>query len=96
MGLLADFYYLSEIGQMLGLSYYAVKMRVRRGTYPALMYNGKIAGVSKRDFWRVCAKHESLGLIRVGNMPQEYRDERWKFLGDAVFEDNVLRGREHA
>ena len=42
------------------------------------------------------AKQEAIGLIRPKNMPQVYRDEREKFLGDMSYEDCVLRGREHA
>lgn len=92
----AEYYSIREVADLLGLPYDAARMRIRRGTYPAFMFNGRLIGTTKKAFWALCAKQEAIGLIRPKNMPQAYRDEREKFLGDMSYEDCVLRGREHA
>lgn len=89
----ADYYSIREVSDLLGIDYHAVRMRIRRGTYPPVMFNGRLVGTTKSAFWALCAKQESVGLIWVKNMPQAYRDERQKFLGDMSYEDCVLRGR---
>ena len=92
----ADYYSTREVAALLGIDYHAARMRLRRGTYPAFMFNGKLVGTTKKAFWALCAKQEAVGLIRPKNMPGPYRIERQKFLGDMSYEDCVLRGREHA
>ena len=89
----AEYYTIREVSDLLGLPYGAARMRIKRGTYPAVMLNGRCIGTTKKAFWALSAKQESVGLIRPKNMPQAYRDEREKFLGDASYEDYVLRGR---
>ena len=89
----ADYYSIREVADLLGIDYHTARMRIRRGAYPAILINGKMAGVRKSTFWARSARQEAVGLIRPKNMPQVYRDERQKFLGDMSYEDCVLRGR---
>ena len=89
----ADYYSTQDVATLLGISRDAAKMRIRRGSYPAFMYNGRLAGTTKKAFWALCAKQEAVGLIRPENMPEPYRIEREKFLGDMSYDDCVLRGR---
>lgn len=88
-----EYYSIREVSDLLGIDYHAARMRIRRGTYPPVMLSGRLVGTTKRAFWALSAKQESVGLIRPKNMPQAYRDERQKFLGDMSYEDCVLRGR---
>ena len=89
----AEYYSTREVATLLGISWDAAKMRIKRGSYPAVMYSGRLVGTTKRAFWALSAKQEAVGLIRPQNMPQAYRDERVKFLGDMSYEDCVLRRR---
>lgn len=89
----AEFYSIREVADLLGIDYHAARMRIRRGAYPAAMFNGRLIGTTKKAFWALSAKQEAVGLIRPKHMPQVYRDERQKFLGDMSYEDCVLRGR---
>lgn len=92
----AEYYSTREVATLLGIDYHAARMRIRRGTYPSVMFNGRLVGTTKKAFWALSAKQESVGLIRPKNMPQVYRDERQKFLGDTSYEDCVLWGRHEA
>ena len=78
----ADYYTLTDVAVLPGISWDAVRMRVRRGTYPSITCNGRTVGVPKAAFWSLCIKQEQVGLIRPKNMPREYRDERLKNVGD--------------
>lgn len=92
----ASYYSITDVAVLLGISWNAARMRIQRGTYPKFTCNGRTVGVPKKAFWALSAKQEAVGLIRPKNMPQAYMDEREKFLGDMSYEDNVLRGKEHA
>lgn len=89
----AEYYRLSEMASMLNISVDAVRMRVKRGLYPPHVVHKRVWGVPKREFWKVCARQESIGLIQVAKMPLEYQMEREAFAGDAVFDEDVLRGK---
>lgn len=90
-----ELYSLAAAGVLLGISPDAMRMRVRRGDWPGAYRDGRVVGIPKVDFWRVCVAKEKVGLIRVENMPQAYRDERVHYAGDAVYDD-VLRGKKEA
>lgn len=92
----ADYYTITDVAVLLGISWDAARMRIRRGTYPRVTCNDRTVGTTKKAFWALCAKQEAIGLIRPKDMPQEYREERKKFLGDMSYEDCILRGRSHA
>ncbi len=91
--MMAEYYSVAEVARLLGLTPYAARVRIKRGTYPAFMFGGRVSGTPKRGFWLACVKQEQVGLIRPKDMPQIYRDEREKFVGDMSYEDYVLRGR---
>ena len=93
MNTTADYYTITDVAVLLGISWDAARMRIKRGTYPSVTCNGRTVGVPKAAFWSLCIKQAQVGLIRPKNMPQEYRSERVKFLGDVSYEDCVLRGR---
>lgn len=88
-----NYYTTREVADLLGVSIDAVRMRAKRGAYEVFKYNGQSVGVLKKPFWAVCAKREQNGQIRLKDMPERYKEERVKFLGDRSYEDCVLRGR---
>lgn len=85
----SDYYSLREVSDILGISYDAVRMRIKRGTCPARFYHDRLAGIPKVDFWAVCAQQERDGLIWLKGMPQAYKDERRKYLEDRSVELKV-------
>lgn len=96
MGERIECHTLQRAADILGMSYSALRMRAKRGIYQTVVTEKTTTGIVKKDFWRVCIRQEQNGTIVPDQMPQAYRDERQKFAGDAVYTDNVLRGRKHA
>lgn len=90
----ADCYTLHETAELLGISYEAVRMRYKRGHFPAVKRGDNRPWVPAREFWNYCAQLESNGLIRLEDMPQIYKDERLLYLGAATFDHNVLYGKK--
>ena len=90
---MVEYYTTARIAALLGISFDAARMRVRRGMYSPFTFGGRVVGATKRSFWDVCVKHEKVGLIQPQNMPQAYRDERKVHVGAVSYEDNILRGR---
>lgn len=88
-----DYYTIKEAAGMLGIEYATMRMRLKRGTFPAIVINGRIMGVPKGEFWHVCVQMETNGLIRANGMPQEYKDERQKHIGDVSYDHYVMRGK---
>lgn len=88
-----DYYTIKEAAEMLGLEYTAMRMRLKRGTFPAIVVNGRSVGVLKGEFWHICVQMETNGLIRANGMPQAYKDERQKNIGSVSYDHYVMRGR---
>ena len=89
-----DCYTLHEAAEFLGISYDAVRMRIKRGHFPAIRYGAKQLLIPSRTFWDYCARLEADGLIRLEDMPMIYRDERLLFIGAATFDHNILYGKK--
>lgn len=76
----SDYYSLRDVTGILGISYDAVRMRIKRGTCPARIYHKRLAGIPKVEFWAVCAQQERDGLIQLRYTTQMYKDERRKYI----------------
>lgn len=87
-----DAYTTKDVAALLGISTDAVRMRINRGHFPARHCHGRLV-IPKRELWRLCAQQEADGQIRLGGMPQTYKDERRLFLGDLTFDHNILYGK---
>lgn len=91
-----DCYTLLEAADLLSLSYDAIRMKINRGTLPAIRCRGRMVGIPKRGFWEACAQLEQVGQIRESVMSPKYRTERLLFLGEVSYEQNVLYGKKGA
>lgn len=88
-----DFYTIKEAAYLLGVTYDTMRQRVARGKFPGLARNGRLFGIRKRDFWATCEQWEQVGKIRVRWMPDQYKDERRKYIIGVSYENNVLWGK---